>query len=537
MKKLITTALLLTLILPAAAHADGKIFPRAHIKAKLAMPSQRAIISYRDGIETLIVESSFEGPGEEFGWIIPVPNEPTQFKAATPGLLDTLELNLRPKITHINLEIIVIALAALLVALWILLDVLVKRKPFLIFLSCGTILVFIVSVLTIYFFPVRSQLKLNLDQYVNETAEQTLHALDLNVFTPDNTDQINDWLTANGCIPLANDKSKIITDYAADGWHFITAKLLNDGAQTDHLVTIPLKIVFPTNKPIYPARLITNTDGTKLDLFIIGPEKAQAKGLNTIFADEFHKNDYQANINDQFEILDGSVFTADRFHRTRLSTTAVDDILWDNSFVTRLEGENLTEDLPIKFNGTEAERDLTFTDPGATLVASAAALIVAAAILTFIRTVGAKRIFSQTTKSIFPFVLPAIALCALAVFIAIYATLDRSRIGFAQNWLLDTGFADRFQTKSIYYTALDTAENLRQANNFSIQNMQAEMKEYTKDMTNYYHGRKGIEQGDSPGDYQLLEDERGIVLRTYTQHGTPIEMPLRKELENLKSEK
>lgn len=81
----IVFAIVAAILLFATASADGKYFPQNAYKVPPAIPTQRTILVYRDGIETLIIESALEGPGQEFGWVIPLPSRPTRFEEASPG--------------------------------------------------------------------------------------------------------------------------------------------------------------------------------------------------------------------------------------------------------------------------------------------------------------------------------------------------------------------------------------------------------------------------------------------------------------------
>jgi len=82
------------------AYADGKYFPEKAYKIPPTIPTQRAILVYKDAIEKLTIESALNGEGEEFGWIIPLPAKPTQFEKASPGLIKTFSLTLQPQIIH-----------------------------------------------------------------------------------------------------------------------------------------------------------------------------------------------------------------------------------------------------------------------------------------------------------------------------------------------------------------------------------------------------------------------------------------------------
>src|SRR5690348_2872513 len=45
-------------------------------------PTQKAIVAYNAGHEDLILQVKYDGPVEEFGWLIPVPNLPTVKQAS-----------------------------------------------------------------------------------------------------------------------------------------------------------------------------------------------------------------------------------------------------------------------------------------------------------------------------------------------------------------------------------------------------------------------------------------------------------------------
>ena len=91
--------LLLSVLLPAAAAADGFYIPE--VRRKLPdIPLQQAVLSWKGGVETLVVESTLDGEGNSFGWIIPVPSSPRSFEKVSPGLLRTLSFQVQPKLVH-----------------------------------------------------------------------------------------------------------------------------------------------------------------------------------------------------------------------------------------------------------------------------------------------------------------------------------------------------------------------------------------------------------------------------------------------------
>lgn len=98
-RALLRVLVVLVLCVPGAARAlgDGKMFsvPTA---VPATIPDQSALIVWRDGVETLVIETSFEGGGKELAWVVPTPAIPT-VEATTPGLFSTLRSVFLPRIT------------------------------------------------------------------------------------------------------------------------------------------------------------------------------------------------------------------------------------------------------------------------------------------------------------------------------------------------------------------------------------------------------------------------------------------------------
>jgi len=74
MKKVVSIFIALALLMPFSVHADGMMVPPS--EQWIEESGQQAVIMYENGVETLVLSTSFQGDAEDFGWIVPVPNKP-----------------------------------------------------------------------------------------------------------------------------------------------------------------------------------------------------------------------------------------------------------------------------------------------------------------------------------------------------------------------------------------------------------------------------------------------------------------------------
>jgi hypothetical protein len=82
MKKLTSilwVSTLAALLFPQIVQADGMFVVPKFVWDKhkdINEPTQKAIIVYDAGQEDMVLQVKYEGPVNEFGWLIPVPNQP-----------------------------------------------------------------------------------------------------------------------------------------------------------------------------------------------------------------------------------------------------------------------------------------------------------------------------------------------------------------------------------------------------------------------------------------------------------------------------
>ena len=83
------------------ARADGKVLPPVLVAQEIEMPDQRALLAWKDGVETLVIESSFVGEGTDFAWVVPLPAKP-EVEAATRGTLPSVAALMLPVVRPAN---------------------------------------------------------------------------------------------------------------------------------------------------------------------------------------------------------------------------------------------------------------------------------------------------------------------------------------------------------------------------------------------------------------------------------------------------
>ena len=85
LKSFLLVAFLAAVLVPTKMSADGGFVISKFVWDKhkdINEPKQKAILVYDGGSEDLILQVKYEGPVDEFGWLIPVPNLPTVQKGS-----------------------------------------------------------------------------------------------------------------------------------------------------------------------------------------------------------------------------------------------------------------------------------------------------------------------------------------------------------------------------------------------------------------------------------------------------------------------
>ena len=370
---LITIAVLLALLTASQkVCADGCALPELRM-ALPEMPVQRALIRYKDGRETLVIESNIDGEGQRFGWIIPLPATPDRYSRISPGLLKTLSFQLQPEIRHQTLGPKGIALLVSLLVLVV--------------IPCSVGLAFGAGKGVLAFIGLAIPLSLIMQQFMvygsggatvaSKTTviienRQMIGNYEIFVLNAQSSADLNTWLLENEFNAFPDKALPIIEAYIDRKWVFIAAKLLRtaEGGLTPH----PLLIEFRTDSPVYPMKLTAlNASNLYLELFVIADQEASPIGYkltkeycNTFKTETIKPGDrsYQNGFDQVFVEDEGF-----EYYTRRIGHLDASMLMWDACVVTKLVGKitrrKMKRDLLIKFQPVSPARAVRYSYEGA----------------------------------------------------------------------------------------------------------------------------------------------------------------------------
>lgn len=311
------------------ARGDGKVLPPVLLAQEVAMPDQRALLAWKDGVETLVIESSFVGEGTDFAWVVPLPAKP-EVEAATRGTLPSVSALMLPVVRPAVEELwLVVMLAAIVVVVsvlggwratgWGLRALVVAGSGLVVgailsaifglglfFPFAGMVfacwwgrgvinkkaslfahlVVVLVSLLLIAMsIPTVGKVRGYASEGGTEAAGLTLERrvvgdFDVTLLSGREGASVARWLADNGFALPDPARAEAERHAEAGGW-FVASRVRRDFAERAKSVPAPLVFRFPTEKPVYPMRF-TGAGATgplEVELFVFGPERAVTDGL------------------------------------------------------------------------------------------------------------------------------------------------------------------------------------------------------------------------------------------------------------------
>jgi hypothetical protein len=317
--------LVLVLLLPNFVRGDGKIFSEvAH--PITTIPDQQAIIGFENGIERLTINTSYQGEGTNFAWVVPLTAAP-KIEAADANDFSTLRKRLEPELRHdVTRFYLVVAVAGLTIFLAAKsiarTDNELHDVPicFIVALLVGfnlhsapwAIAIFGISLLVrwfvrspanllvvpfLYFFaymgvsvimPQDSVLVEKLGfEYLGESGSSVdvleraqVGAYDTATIASTNSQAIVQWLQDNG-FAVPQKSQPVFAEYTKQGWVFAAMRIHRDETRNAVRRPHPLMFTFATKEPVYPMRLTGVENGKcRIELYVYGAEKAAAKNFS-----------------------------------------------------------------------------------------------------------------------------------------------------------------------------------------------------------------------------------------------------------------
>ncbi len=343
-------------LLPAPARADGGFFKEQRDRIPVPIPAQRALLVHRDGVERLVVESTVDAKAQALGWILPLPAKPTSVEAATPGILDTLDMATRARVEPDGnlLGVFVLpALGLLLVGAFRLHRASVAAHP-----PPGTSVLRILLAVAVFLLlgiiaipNLLATAGLGTTSVtvagVEASAARRIGSYDVAVLEARDAAALGAWLEAAGLAPLSPEAVPVVEEHIREGWVFVAARLAHegDGLAAPH----PLSVAFPAERPVYPMRLTALSGGrTDLRLHVVAEGSASCRPLRVTRSRRFVE-DPEAGVTGIYGETRPMLVDAEGRRFRGIAHPGLRSLLWDGCVVTRLEGSVAARDMDRDF--------------------------------------------------------------------------------------------------------------------------------------------------------------------------------------------
>lgn len=511
LRALTWVALLACTVQPA--FADGKFFRRVDVADEPGIVAQRAVVAFKDGVETLIVQSDVQGDDSTFGWILPLPAEPTSIVPCPPGSLNVLSRIIQPRIAENPKSILILSVLAAMAVIAVCASHLRKRRhpmrtsPFRIALGVAVALVVVVM-----FLPTLGH------RIGARTAEVLQNAragiYDVTVIRGETAEEITHWLSTNGfaCPPSA---ASVIEEYVSEDWCFLAARIAQDaaGEVTHH----PLKIALAVAEAVYPMKL-TGSDGepVQLDLYVIADQQASAAAMRVWHCDTYHPRELE-NPFREYVGHRPSVYSPGG--SPVVGIPAVSSLMWPGCTMTRLRGRlsasDMARDVTFQWSAPKPFRATLFNQAraiGWSACITAVAMAVSFALFTW--SASRKGWTWQLTRRRR---MPAAAGIGLALGVAFYLWVDVVPFSF---YYSSADAMRMARSRSVHRDVLDRLSRAAADAPFP--------EAYRGQLANMHSDRWVAETDDpvNPGDFRIDEADNGWLLTIIDSQYVPVTIPI-----------
>lgn len=325
--------------------ADGKFYAKDVIPPDI--PYQRAVISYQNGEELLILQSKFEGAGKDFGWVVPVPDAPKMGsidKESARHFFRMWSFNTAPKVISMSEisfgAVFIIWLFLILIFIVERISCAIRNVPVAKFFRGSLISYLIVILLGLFILaglaiPNLVAGKLGMEML----SEQQVGVYDVKVIKASDAGELIKWLNDNQYKFSTADEAAF-NAYIQKGWCFVTVRISAEEQNKDEFrswdgMVNPLVMAFKSKEMVYPLALTTTIGKeTEVLLYVFGEHKMAADDRFTL---EFARTANDYNTFDKLKIESKDGIDVNAFPKGYLS-----------KLKGRLTAEQMKDDLILK---------------------------------------------------------------------------------------------------------------------------------------------------------------------------------------------
>ncbi len=509
------------LLSASVAFGDGCYIPERAVRKIPEIVAQRAVLSWKGGVETLVISSALDSEAQKLGWIIPVPAVPTTIEKTTPGALKTLDFCIQPTITHdlsqeVRAVIIAVLVANLLLGTW-----LFKRKRF------GDLLglLFLLFLLTGLLLPASDTAgagALTKASAVQVEKTATVGSYAISILKTSRQDGLDGWLAENGFSALPEAAGPIIADYISQGWVFAAIKLTRgeSGANSPH----PIKLVFASKEAVCPMKLTAIAGGKPgFELFVIGDDRAACDALEEEFCDRFSEEEHQASdYREKGSSFSGETTTCGVGH------AAICSLMWENCVLTKFVGNvdsaRMTKDIRFAWKPFKSHQDHYFTQEGARELA----------VMLFVIVVGVWNVFSmydyakrpiQPKRRFLSFLKRLVLAIACAAIVAGVCFTLLPKLGNSEIQVSRRSGYSEFRFRRDFSEPLSKNQEVLARTEsgiamFLLEDLRNSVMDRRPPMNMTAGGELKIE--DSPGNFTIEKQANQVIIRAYDRIGEAV---------------
>jgi len=411
---LATCLVALCLQTPTMALADGMVFSEPEVHAKIEIPNQQALIQFADGVEELVIETSFLGEGTNFAWVVPLPSVP-EIEPISENFFPGLQQVFQPRLIHdvhrYYIGVLFVCGLAFLAwrsfkdeVSWI------NDLPVCALLAAGawffgkswlfgvvvfgfviyvriftrstanlTLVLLVGMAFSCYFTFLSNSVGFVLITMSSNAGEQKQSGVDIvsvqhagvfdsTTIRSSDARAVIQWLEKNG-YNASDVIEPVVSPYVKDGWVFVASKLRRDNADARQTSIHPLAFKFATRVPVYPMKLTAaGKSDCVVDLYVFGDKRAGARHFSVKRCDRVSQNwqpDQASYRNSWLGISDPEVLS-------RISHSTV-----GTKLSAQLSPTQMDSDVEIKWNGFWEKGALAYSNSGALTVTLNVVLILA----------------------------------------------------------------------------------------------------------------------------------------------------------------